>query len=191
MTTVINLFGGPGCGKSTTAALLYGRLKLFGINVELVREYVKGWAWSDRQINEYDPLYLLGKQSSYESALYGKVNYIVTDSPLLLAGVYPSYKSRGEDRYVEQVAEGFVLRAINSGITHKNFFLTRGSIPFDPEGRYHNEMEAKELDDFILSYLRNLSRLGIEHPSIIDGADDPKEYQIIDQLNLPPVNRTL
>jgi pantothenate kinase len=43
-TTIINVYGGPGAGKSTSAAYLYYLLKVAGKNVELVREYVKDWA---------------------------------------------------------------------------------------------------------------------------------------------------
>jgi tRNA uridine 5-carbamoylmethylation protein Kti12 len=81
MTTVINLFGGPGTGKSTLATNLFYIMKSKDINVELVREYVKSWAYNNREPKEYDLIYLLGKQSSYETQLYGKVDYVVTDSP--------------------------------------------------------------------------------------------------------------
>jgi adenylylsulfate kinase-like enzyme len=38
---VINLFGGPGTGKSTLAAALFTDLKMKGINAELVTEFAK------------------------------------------------------------------------------------------------------------------------------------------------------
>ena len=41
-TLVINLIGGPGCGKSTIAAELFSRLKKMGVTCELVTEYIKG-----------------------------------------------------------------------------------------------------------------------------------------------------
>ena len=40
-TKVLNLYGGPGVGKSTGAAYIFSMLKLAGINCELVREYAK------------------------------------------------------------------------------------------------------------------------------------------------------
>ena len=45
---VINLFGGPGCGKSTTAADLFARMKLRGLSVELVTEYAKDVVWDEK-----------------------------------------------------------------------------------------------------------------------------------------------
>ena len=42
---VINLFGGPGSGKSTTAASVFSKLKIMGYNVELVTEFAKDMVW--------------------------------------------------------------------------------------------------------------------------------------------------
>ena len=41
MAVVINLFGGPGCGKSTGAAYVFSKLKMLGVNAELTSEYAK------------------------------------------------------------------------------------------------------------------------------------------------------
>lgn len=151
-TTVINLFGGSGCGKSTTAALLFARMKLNGFHVELVREYVKYWAWNDRKVREWDQLYLLGKQSAYESMLYGKVDYIVTDSPILLAGIYQEYRSEGKDKYVGNAAKAFMSHAQRCGVSYMNFVLERTK-PFDPRGRWETEEQAKDVDIFVRNYL--------------------------------------
>lgn len=46
---VINLFGGPGIGKSTLAAGLFEHMKIAGFNVELVNEYAKDMVWEQRE----------------------------------------------------------------------------------------------------------------------------------------------
>ena len=174
-TIVINLFGGPGCGKSTTAALLFGQMKLLGLHVELVREYVKHWAWSDRKVKQSDQLYLLGKQSSYESTLYGKVDYIVTDSPILLAGVYQEYRSKGKDKYVGEAAKAFLREAEKENVTHLNFFLKRVG-PFDTRGRWESEKEAKEIDNLVQGYLKEFGNgLNFE----IDGPPESRASEIL------------
>ena len=38
---VINLFGGPGVGKSTAAATIFSKLKTLGFNVEIIHESAK------------------------------------------------------------------------------------------------------------------------------------------------------
>ena len=40
MTKVINLFGGPGAGKSTIASGLFYHMKIAGYNVEMTGEWV-------------------------------------------------------------------------------------------------------------------------------------------------------
>jgi hypothetical protein len=41
MTKIINLFGGPGIGKSTQAAGLYYEMKKLNMNVEMPYEFPK------------------------------------------------------------------------------------------------------------------------------------------------------
>ena len=178
MTTVINLFGGSGCGKSTTAALLFANMKLGGLHVELVREYAKYWAWNDRKVREWDQLYLLGKQSAYESMLYGTVDYIVTDSPILLAGIYQDYRSQGKDKYVSAAAQSFMAHAEESGVTYKNFYLKRNK-PFDPRGRYETEDQAKEVDAYVYNYLCDYSAF---RPITISGPDERRDTEILSYL---------
>lgn len=146
MTKVINLFAGSGAGKSTIAAGLYYEMKLLGLNVELVREYVKTMAWQGIKIGPYDQPYIFGMQLKYESSLYGKVDYIITDSPLLLSPIYEIYY-RG-DSITEHPALKFINKAKEDGIEYINLFLERNK-PFDPRGRYETEEQARQVDDLL------------------------------------------
>lgn len=152
MSTVINLFAGSGSGKSTTAALLFGEMKMCGLNVELVREYVKTWAWQGKKVADMDQLYLLGKQINYEKLLFDKVDYIVTDSPVLICGVYEDFWSGGKRTYAGEAAKAFLAHAKEKNHTYKNYFVNRMK-PFDPRGRYETEEQAKEIDTFMKQYL--------------------------------------
>lgn len=42
---VVNLYGGPGVGKSTGAAYVFARLKEAGVVAELVTEFAKDLTW--------------------------------------------------------------------------------------------------------------------------------------------------
>jgi hypothetical protein len=180
-TTVINLFGGPGCGKSTTAAGLFFKLKVAGKSVELVREYVKAWAWQNRTVNDMDAIYLLGKQSQYESSLYGKVEYIVTDSPILLAGLYP-YMNSGVT-YVREAAEEFV-RSCPKNVIHKNFLLKRTK-QYDPRGRWGTEQESILKDMQIKEYLQTRAHIDQHHPRAGYGCtEEAKVKAIMEALGL-------
>jgi hypothetical protein len=178
MTKVINLFGGSGVGKSTVAALLFAHMKMKGLHVELVREYVKLWAWGGRKVRKEDQIYLLGKQSAYESMLYGKVDYIVTDSPVLLAGVYAEWHNGKDGEYVTAAANSFVEQAQRvSGVEVRNYMLTR-SAPFDTRGRWESEEEAISLDGFLGLYLERNN-----HPyQVVGGTEMDKVNAIIGGL---------
>ena len=63
MTKVINLFGGPGAGKSTTAAGLFYEMKVRDIKCELVTEYAKDMTYEkQREFNK--TLYCIMKEVS-------------------------------------------------------------------------------------------------------------------------------
>ena len=88
MTKVINLFGGPGAGKSTTAAGLFYEMKVRDIKCELVTEYAKDMTYEKRTNILSDQLYILAKQNRKLIRLVGEVDYIITDSPLLIGLMY-------------------------------------------------------------------------------------------------------
>lgn len=166
MTKIINLYGGPGTGKSTSAAYIYWALKHADINAELVREYVKNWAWEDRKISKYDQMYFLGKQSRAESMLYGKVDYVVTDSPVLLSAYYANhYKSLVSDGVLEAV-KGYYAQAAQDGHKHLHAFLNRTK-PYQQAGRWQSEGDAKAIDLGIMATLD-----GLHIPYTIFGTDE-------------------
>ena len=156
MSTVINLYGGPGTGKSTSAAYLFYLLKSQGKNAELVREYVKDWAWEGRNISTYDQIYLLGKQVRRESILYGKVDYIVTDSPIMLGIYYASkYSSLSVSEGVRAMTLAYYRQAAEDGHKHVHVFLER-SKPYNPLGRFQSEDQAKNIDNGVYGMLADL-----------------------------------
>jgi deoxyadenosine/deoxycytidine kinase len=145
-TTIINLYGGPGVGKSTSAAYLYYLLKSAGDNVELVREYVKDWAWDNRKFNAYDEIYFLGKQVRHESMLFGKVDWIVTDAPVYMTAYYASlYCSAKLAHGVLEAAQAFYQEAKDEGHQHLHIYLMRNK-PYKADGRYQTEEQAIGVD---------------------------------------------
>lgn len=44
-TICVNFFSGPGAGKSTLAAYVFSKLKMMGVNCELVSEFAKDKVW--------------------------------------------------------------------------------------------------------------------------------------------------
>ena len=150
MTKVINLLSGSGSGKSTTAAGIFYEAKLRGIHCEMVREYVKQWAWEGRKIGPYDQPNIFGNQTRQESLLYGKVDLVVTDSPLLLSPIYEYFYTGSS--IIESFALAFIDKAKRSGVEHHNFILKRNK-SFDPRGRYETAEQANEVDKLVESFL--------------------------------------
>src|SRR5574344_1019681 len=87
-TVVINMFGAPGVGKSTTAAMAFALLKMKGVDCELSSEFAKDLVWECRYETFKDELYIFAKQSHKLFRLLGKVDAVVTDHPLLLTAFY-------------------------------------------------------------------------------------------------------
>lgn len=175
-TKVINMLGGSGIGKSTAAAGLYHAMKMAGMNVELVREYVKNWAWSGAKVGQYDQIYIFGKQARSEYMLYGKVDYIITDSPIALAPVYEKFYNNGESM-IEEAALKFLKKAEDNGIEYVNFLLERKKA-FNPDGRYETEDQAKQVDQEVRKFL---GYHDIDHV-IVDCPDEERIQFIMDYL---------
>lgn len=150
MTKVINILAGSGCGKTTTAAGVFYELKKRNINCELVSEYVKTWAWQGRKIEPIDQGYILERQARSERLLYGKVDYIVTDSPFILSPIYEKFYNDTE--YTKNTVFYFLEEAKKQGVEHYNYLLNRTK-PFNPEGRYEDEETAKKVDVAVKDFL--------------------------------------
>lgn len=144
-TRIINLFGGPGCGKSTTAAELFGAMKRKGYSVELVTEFAKRLVWEERLTTLHNnQAYVHGKQLHYLDNVVGKVDYVVTDSPTVLSAIYAPIG-------YPQSFTAFVLDIFNR---YDNFnIVLKREKPYVPVGRTQTEDEAKKLDVKISDWL--------------------------------------
>jgi len=142
-TLVVNLFAGPGAGKSTIASYLYYRLKVEDIECELVREYAKELIWEERTYNLSHGHYVASVQLHRIEALLGKVQVIITDSPVILALPYI--------RSVDNHFINYIINRHNKMYTY-NSFVKRNSC-YKITGRNENKDEAIEKDREILSLL--------------------------------------
>lgn len=141
-TLVVNMCGAPGSGKSTMAARLFARLKENGYLTELATEYAKDMVWQESNHVLNNQVYIFGKQHNRIWRLYGKVQIIITDAPLINSIVY------GE---TSEEFKTFVLSEIKK-FDHINIFLDR-AFKYETEGRYQSEEQAKELSDKIMRCL--------------------------------------
>lgn len=135
---LINLFGGPGTGKSTGAAYIFSQLKMAGVNAELVTEFAKDKVWEGNKEVFKNQAYIFGKQYFKISRCADKVDVIITDSPLLLSIIYNDNPILG-DSFNETVKNVF------SSFNSMNYILSREK-EYNPVGRNQTEDEAKEVD---------------------------------------------
>jgi len=176
MTLVVNMLGGSGIGKSTTAAGLYYNMKLAHKNVELVREYVKILAWQGHEIGQFDQVNIFGEQCKLEHTLYGKVDYIVTDSPILLAPIYEHFYHN--DSMTEGAAIKFLNKAKENDVKHLNILLRRNK-PYDPRGRYQTESEAMQVDRMTENFL---FKYNMDY-HIVEGPDEERVRKIMEIID--------
>lgn len=138
---VLNLYGGPGTGKSTTAAAVFARAKVLGHDVELVREFAKDLVWQGRQKDMRILGFILGEQSYRLATVAPQVKFTITDSPILLTKVYEP-----------NVASGHLARNIYDEYDNLNVFLERQKT-YNPNGRNETEEQARQKDDEIYKML--------------------------------------
>lgn len=148
-TVVVNIFSGPGCGKSTLAAEIFVDLKKQGFSAELVTEYVKKWAWQGHPVKGWeDSLYIFAKQLRAESILYGRVDFIVTDSPLGLCAAYERFYRPDQLLIREAFLRVREQQASEGVVENLDFHLMRQH-KYVPEGRYETEEQARDVDRVI------------------------------------------
>lgn len=143
----INIFAGPGCGKSTVAAFLFAELKQRNVCCELVSEYIKSWAWEKRIPESWDQHYIFAKQLHAEDILVRRGVNTISDSPLWMQCAY-MHKSNSIF-LPEKLSE---CRKWDDKHPAANILLKR-VVPYDPAGRYQNEDEALEMDRIVKKIL--------------------------------------
>jgi len=142
-TIVVNFFAGPGCGKSTGASWLFSQLKLNGVDCEYVSEFAKDKVWENNGEVFKCEFYITGKQSFKVSRCFGKVDVIITDSPIAISMAYSE-----SDKFKAAVLEEF-----NKYEKNNMNILLRRTVPYDQNGRFQTEDEAKNIDDKIKNTL--------------------------------------
>ena len=146
-TIIVNLFGGPGSGKSTTAAGLFHKLKINGINCELVTEFAKHITWKEDFNTLKNQIYVFAKQHDRMFHLKDKVDVIITDSPIIMGLSYCDWS------VIPNSFEQFVVDEFNNtNAVNINYFINRVK-EYNPSGRSQTEEEAKEKDREIKTLL--------------------------------------
>ncbi len=87
-TLIVNIIGGPGCGKTILSAELFAKVKRAYITCDLVmEEYKKRLAEQAIKVTD-NQIKIFGDQQFQMFANKGEVDVIITDSPILLPTIY-------------------------------------------------------------------------------------------------------
>lgn len=147
---VIDLYSGPGAGKSTNAAALFALMKRKYYNVELVREYAKELVYEKDWNRLSQQNHVLDEQDRRQRMLVGQVDFVITDGAILNSILYRDAKYHVEQDDFEKV----VLSYYNK-YNHIGFYLRRTK-KYVPIGRTQTETEAQELDNQSIAMLKRL-----------------------------------
>ena len=145
-TQIINLLGAPGAGKSTLAAGLFYKMKQNYMSVELVTEYAKDLHYDGHASHELDQLSVFAEQHRRIDRLLGKVEYVISDSPLFLSAYYANKNSYSHTfaNYVLEIAE-----------SHNNInYLVKRSHRYDPNGRSQDEAGSDLIYDEMYWFMK-------------------------------------
>jgi len=161
--TVVNLFCGPGAGKTTSRSQIFSYLKWHNINCEEVAEYAKKLTFQKNFKQLKNQTYVFAKQHNSIFMVENDVDVVVTDSPLLLSIVYDERKDELFKKYVIQTHNEY---------NNINIYINRVK-PYHKVGRSQSEAESKIIDKKVLSLLNELN----EPYQIVNGTyEDMFEY---------------
>lgn len=146
---VVNLFGVPSAGKSTGVAYIFSKIKMAGINAELITEFAKDKVWEENSevFKPDNQCYLFGKQFYRMSRCRDKVDIIVTDSPLPLSIFYNKSEVLGEN------FNRTIMNCFNS-FDNISYLLLRDK-PYNPKGRLQTEAESDALKEPLINLLQS------------------------------------
>lgn len=166
---VINLFAGPGAGKSTNAAGLFSLMKRNYFNCELVQEYAKDLTYEERFDTRNDQLWVLANQNKRLRRLVRQVDFAITDGAILNSIVYA-----GKDFYIPDFDK--VVKAAHDQYNNINFYLERTK-KYVPIGRDQTEAQAKALDTEVKDMLHKYE---VYYKHIV--ADDTAPQIMLDHI---------
>lgn len=183
LTKIINLIGGPGVGKSTVASGLFSKLKQKKISCEYVSEYAKEVTWEETHKLLENQIHIFSEQFRRQYRLLNKVDYIITDSPLILNSIYfDYYLNKLNGRFFNEKYENLTRYFFEQSFLqfdNNNFLLSRVK-EYDTNGRNQTLHEATTLDYNIRKKLEKLE----EPVHILCGTEEENILEILKNIGV-------
>lgn len=164
MSLIINFFGGPGIGKSSKSAGLFSEMKKNHMDVELTYEFPKIVAWEENFSAIRDQFYITANQHRNISRLYGKVKYIIVDSPILLGLIYKNRYGTNQTypgEFYDFTFDNFIVSLFKK-YDSLNIVLKRNVSEdiYDKNGRFQDLNDSINIDNEII---KNLNKNNIPY----------------------------
>jgi ABC-type dipeptide/oligopeptide/nickel transport system ATPase component len=142
-TKVINIIGGPGCGKSMFSAAIVLYLHLHGRTVETIPDHAKALVWQRNFEVLKNQYFIAQRQFEMLSLLDGQVQFLVTESALPQSLYYnetyePNICDVAKTR--SQILEWHRLH------DNVNILVERGEKRYVRAGRFQEEEQARSID---------------------------------------------
>jgi hypothetical protein len=177
-TIVVNLFGGPGAGKSTQALGVTYKLKLNGVNCEYASEHAKDLMWREDYGSLKNQINIFGKQHDKSFHLKNKVDVIVTDSPAVMGLLYCDW-----DLVSPKLKDLAIDEFNRDDVVNINIMLKRDpNRAYDPNGREQTEEEAKQKDKDVRELLSDLG-IRVRHLPANESTVDYLYVEIMKKLD--------
>jgi len=160
MKRLVNFYGGPCSGKSVSAAHCYGELSkaphMSNKRIELVREWIKAWAYEGRTPTTDDAITVMGNQIREETIVFEHNDVVITDCPIAITVFYadPLYRNIMLDLLMARNQ-----RLADEGVKQFHFWVRRRGVEYQPQGRLHTLEESLQIDKEMHGFL---SAIGYE-----------------------------
>lgn len=173
MTKLINLFGAPASGKTTVSYAVSAELKKAGKTVFLAQEFATELILAG-QIKELANQDIIFAEMVRRIKLaWNKVDYIVTDCPLLLNLIYLYKRSEGVSKEDEQLVHELQLATEKHIIAEHRFrkgvniLLEFNEAFYSPANRIGSPDECREIEQLVKDMFAR-----IDEPYTICKAED-------------------
>jgi|SRR5690554_3022197 len=174
-TLYVNLYGGPGTGKTTMMASIFAALKWDNVMSEMVPEVAKRYVWSNELWKLENQRDLFRETLKELRRAQGQVDVIVTDSPLLNQILY----DQRNDKALHDM-----VSSIHEQMNTLDILLVRKK-EFRKEGRLQSESEARILDSRIKQIFAQYFKKPI---FIVDGTRENVDF-IVEKIKKEYENR--
>lgn len=139
---IVEFFGGPGSGKTTTATRVFSEFKQLGFDCEFTREYAQEAIYTQQRY-QLDSQFIVAANQyrKYKELELAGTELVFSDTSLLLSKVY------GVNHPSNHLLAPLV-DALHREFTVIKVFVRRCK-PFRPQGRVHTEAQSREIDILI------------------------------------------